>query len=66
MPWECQLVGDDLFVTSIDRLKKGIKHNCVVITLIKLNQIGTLTETIEAINFAKTHNLYYDSFAQIR
>ncbi len=53
---KCQLVGDDLFVTSIDRLKKGIKDNCGNSILIKLNQIGTLTETIEAINFAKTHN----------
>ena len=53
---KCQLVGDDLFVTSIDRLKKGIKNNCGNSILIKLNQIGTLTETIEAINHAKTNN----------
>ena len=53
---KCQLVWDDLFVTSIDRLKKGIKNNCGNSILIKLNQIGTLTETIEAINHAKTNN----------
>ena len=50
---KCQLVGDDLFVTSIDRLKKGIEQRCGNSILIKLNQIGTLTETIEAIELAK-------------
>ncbi len=53
---KCQLVGDDLFVTSIDRLKKGIEKGCGNSILIKLNQIGTLTETIEAIELAKKSN----------
>ena len=53
---ECQLVGDDLFVTSVDRLKKGIKEKCGNSILIKLNQIGSLSETIEAINEAKKNN----------
>ena len=54
---KCQLVGDDLFVTSTERLKKGIKNNSANSILIKPNQIGTLTETIEAINLAKKNNL---------
>ena len=48
-----QLVGDDLFVTNTKRLAKGIKMNCANSILIKLNQIGTLTETFEAINMAR-------------
>lgn len=48
-----ELVGDDLFVTSTRRIAKGIKLNCANSVLIKLNQIGTLTETFEAINMAK-------------
>jgi len=48
-----QLVGDDLFVTNTTRLDKGIKLDCANSILIKLNQIGTLTETFEAINMAK-------------
>ena len=47
-----QLVGDDLFVTNTKRLSKGIKLDCANSILIKLNQIGTLTETFEAINMA--------------
>ena len=49
-----QLVGDDLFVTNVSRLSKGIKLDCANSILIKLNQIGTLTETFEAINMART------------
>lgn len=50
---KCQLVGDDLFVTNTKRLERGIK-NCVANSiLIKVNQIGTLTETMNAINMAK-------------
>ena len=52
---KCQLVGDDLFVTNIDYLAKGIKMNCANAILIKLNQIGTLTETLEAIAMAQRH-----------
>jgi enolase len=48
-----QLVGDDLFVTNTKRLTKGIKLNSANSILIKLNQIGTLTETFEAINMAR-------------
>jgi enolase len=48
-----QLVGDDLFVTNTQRLAKGIKLGCANSILIKLNQIGTLTETLEAINLAR-------------
>jgi enolase len=50
---KCQLVGDDLFVTNTERLAKGIKIGAANSILIKVNQIGTLTETIEAINLAK-------------
>lgn len=50
-----QLVGDDLFVTNSKRLAKGIELGCANAILIKVNQIGTLTETLEAIELAKTH-----------
>ena len=49
----CQLVGDDLFVTNVDFLAKGIKTGCANAILIKLNQIGTLTETMESIAMAQ-------------
>lgn len=48
-----QIVGDDLFVTNTERLSKGIKNNCANSILIKVNQIGSLTETLEAIEMAK-------------
>ncbi len=48
-----QLVGDDIFVTNVERIKKGIAENMANSVLIKLNQIGTLTETIEAIEIAR-------------
>jgi enolase len=51
-----QLVGDDLFVTNTEILKKGISENIANAILIKLNQIGTLTETLDAINMAKKAN----------
>ena len=54
-----QLVGDDLFVTNVDRLSKGIATNTANSILIKVNQIGTLTETIAAVNMA--HNAGYTS-----
>ncbi len=47
-----QLVGDDLFVTNTERLKRGIAENTANSILIKVNQIGTLTETLEAIEVA--------------
>ena len=52
-----QLVGDDLFVTNTERLKRGIKENSANSILIKVNQIGTLTETLEAIDLAKRSGL---------
>ena len=52
-----QLVGDDLFVTNTKRLQKGIDLGIANSILIKLNQIGTLTETIDAIELAKKHGL---------
>ena len=48
-----QIVGDDLFVTNIDRLKMGIEQNVANSILIKLNQIGTVSETIDSVNMAK-------------
>lgn len=51
----CQLVGDDLFVTNINYLARGIKTGAANAILIKLNQIGTLTETLEAIAMAQRH-----------
>lgn len=50
-----QIVGDDLFVTNTKRVKKGIELGVANSVLIKLNQIGTLTETLDAIEMAKTH-----------
>lgn len=50
-----QIVGDDLFVTNVKRLKEGIIRKAANSILIKVNQIGTLTETLETIEMAKTH-----------
>ena len=52
---KCQLVGDDLFVTNVDFLRKGIAEGCANSILIKVNQIGTLTETLDAIDMAHRH-----------
>ena len=52
---KCQLVGDDLFVTNTKRLQKGINENIANSILIKVNQIGTLTETIEAVSLASSN-----------
>jgi enolase len=49
---KCQIVGDDVFVTNVDYLKKGIEMGCANSILIKLNQIGTLTETLNCIEMA--------------
>jgi len=49
---KCQLVGDDVFVTNVEFLKKGIDMGCANSILIKLNQIGTLTETLDCIEMA--------------
>ena len=54
---KCQLVGDDLFVTNVDRLKTGIDKGIANGLLVKVNQIGTLTETINAVTMAQ-HNGY--------
>ena len=61
---KCQLVGDDLFVTNVERLQRGIDEDIANSILIKVNQIGTLTETIDAINLAHRHN--YTSVASHR
>ena len=51
----CQLVGDDLFVTNVEFLSRGIKEGCGISILIKVNQIGSLTETLNAIEMAHRH-----------
>ena len=60
----CQLVGDDLFVTNVDFLRKGIEMGCANSILIKVNQIGTLTETLDAIEMA--HRAGYTSVTSHR
>jgi enolase len=52
---DVQLVGDDLFVTNVTRLQEGVKNNIANSILVKVNQIGTLTETIDAVNLAHTN-----------
>ncbi|MDO4726527.1 MAG: phosphopyruvate hydratase [Porphyromonadaceae bacterium] len=59
-----QLVGDDLFVTNVEYLKKGIDEGCANSILIKVNQIGTLTETLDAIEMA--HRAGYTSVTSHR
>jgi len=61
---QIQLVGDDLFVTNVDYLKKGIELGCANSILIKVNQIGTLTETLDAIEMA--HRAGYTSVTSHR
>ncbi|NDW17340.1 phosphopyruvate hydratase [Dysgonomonas sp. 216] len=61
---KCQLVGDDLFVTNVDFLKKGIEMGCANSILIKVNQIGSLTETLNAIEMA--HRAGYTSVTSHR
>ena len=60
----CQLVGDDLFVTNVEFLKKGIELGCGNSILIKVNQIGSLTETLDAIEMA--HRAGYTSVTSHR
>jgi enolase len=50
-----QLVGDDLFVTNVERLRRGIDGGAANAILVKVNQIGTLTETLDAIDLARSH-----------
>lgn len=54
---KCQLVGDDLFVTNVTRIQEGINKNIANALLVKVNQIGTITETINAVTLAQ-HNGY--------
>lgn len=61
---KCQLVGDDLFVTNVEYLKKGIDMGCANSILIKVNQIGSLTETLDAIDMA--HRAGYTSVTSHR
>ena len=56
---DVQIVGDDLFVTNSKRLEKGINEKSANSILVKPNQIGTLTETIEVISMAKKANFNY-------
>ena len=56
MSTNIQIVGDDLFATNIKRLKRGIEEKSANAILIKLNQIGTVSETLDAINLAKKNN----------
>ena len=51
----CQLVGDDLFVTNVTRLQQGIEAGCANAILVKVNQIGSLTETLDTMDLAKAH-----------
>jgi enolase len=60
----CQLVGDDLFVTNVKRLQQGIDQNIANAILVKVNQIGSLTETINAVNLA--HRNKYKSIMSHR
>ena len=53
---DVMIVGDDLFVTNLERLRKGLKENAANAILIKLNQVGTLSETAACIKLAKKHN----------
>jgi enolase len=59
-----QIVGDDLFVTSISRLKKGLELDCANAMLLKINQVGTVTEAIEAGRFAQDNG--YDAIVSLR
>ena len=61
-----QLVGDDLFVTNTERLAKGIALGCGNSILIKLNQIGSVSETLEAIKMAHKAGVYGDCFPSFR
>ncbi len=60
----CQIVGDDFFVTSTERLRRGIAEGCANSILVKVNQIGTLTETLEAVD--KAHRAGYTSIISHR
>lgn len=51
----CQLVGDDLFTTNLNRLRRGSEEGAANAILIKLNQVGTLSETLAAVDFARRH-----------
>ena len=51
----CQLVGDDLFVTNVSRIERGIDEGCGNAVLVKVNQIGTLTETFDAMDLGRAH-----------
>ena len=61
---KCQLVGDDLFVTNVKRLSKGIANGSANSILIKLNQIGSVSETLDAIKMA--HKAHYTAIVSHR
>lgn len=52
----CQLIGDDLFVTQTERLRRGIESGVANAVLVKMNQVGTLTETLEVVELARRHD----------
>lgn len=52
---KCQLIGDDLFVTNLARLERGIRAGVANAVLVKMNQVGTLTETLQVVEFARRH-----------
>ena len=61
----CQLVGDDLFVTNVKFLRQGIERGCANSILIKVNQIGSLSETLDAIEMAHRHGYTTVTFAPL-
>ena len=62
----CQLVGDDLFVTNVTRLKRGIDQGIANAILVKVNQIGTLTETLDAVRMAQAAHYARGDVAPLR
>ena len=62
----CQIVGDDLFVTNTSRLARGIREGIANSLLVKVNQIGSLTETLAAVEMAQTGRLYRRNVASLR
>ena len=62
----CQIVGDDLFVTNATRLRQGIEKGVANAILVKVNQIGTLTETLDAVEMAHKRRLHSGDVASLR
>ncbi|HLF93713.1 MAG TPA: enolase C-terminal domain-like protein, partial [Planctomycetota bacterium] len=62
--WRLQLIGDDFFATNPDRLRRGIRSRCANAVLVKMNQIGTITQTLEVIAIA--HKAGYKTIVSAR